>query len=193
MICPNEGSEIHAVKISAHYERPLILEQCMNCGGIWFDESELYYAKHGEAQKIEALNMDALRQTTLIQNNVLKCPKDKTALVRFNDRYFPAEIIIEKCHVCNCFWLNRGEFTKYQNFREERRKPKKANALDKKFDTDVKRLLAQHKQDGVIDALGKLGRFLSQPIDRYTITPLEPEKNTFAENLILNVILTILK
>ena len=41
------------VKTVAHYGRPLILDQCEKCGGLWFDRMELFETKHGEAEKIE--------------------------------------------------------------------------------------------------------------------------------------------
>jgi hypothetical protein len=38
MKCPNDNTEMYQVKIEGHYSRPILLEQCKECGGIWFDE-----------------------------------------------------------------------------------------------------------------------------------------------------------
>ena len=49
MKCPNDSTEMCQVKIEGHYGQPILLEQCKECGGIWFDEMELFSARHGEA------------------------------------------------------------------------------------------------------------------------------------------------
>ena len=76
MFCPNENIEMHQVRIESHYGQPIILEQCNKCGGIWFDESELFRAKQGEAEEIELLDSEILRNPSKIEKSVLICPRD---------------------------------------------------------------------------------------------------------------------
>ncbi|MFC2032361.1 zf-TFIIB domain-containing protein, partial [Chloroflexota bacterium] len=80
MICPNE-------KIESHYGQTVILDQCAKYGGIWFDRFELYSVKQGQAEKMELLNIDTLRTSSLIENPELLCSRDSVKLVRFSDSF----------------------------------------------------------------------------------------------------------
>ena len=107
------------VEIASHYGGPIFVDQCERCGGIWFDESNLFRAKQGEAEKIEALNAEMLRTPSVIENSTLCCPRDRGVMLRFTDKYFPQDIVLVRCPSCHGIWLNRGTFTKYQQFRQK--------------------------------------------------------------------------
>lgn len=192
MICPNDKIEMRQVKVESHYGQSVIVDQCPECGGIWFDKLELYSVKQGQADTLEPLNVDILHSPSLIENSKLICPRDNAKLARFVDPYFPKEIIIVRCPVCDGLWLNRGEFTRYQHFRQERISQKERTAADVKLGQDVEYVLEQNETGGAEDSLGRLGRFLSTPLDRTTWRPLEPEKLTEKEQISLNVILNAL-
>jgi Zn-finger nucleic acid-binding protein len=198
MICPNDNIEMQQVKIISHYGQPIFLEQCKCCGGIWFDESELYRAKQGEAEKIELLDSVILRTPSTIESSIHVCPRDKTDLFRFMDPYFPKDIIVERCPTCNGFWLNRGEFAKYQEARQELlRPPKEKNPEDIKLEEDIKRILELHQTGDNDDLLKRLGKFLSKPLDTNAVIPLESTQRSNEEgnslNLLLNILMTILR
>jgi Zn-finger nucleic acid-binding protein len=197
MICPNDHIEIQPVKTESHYGQTVVLDQCPQCGGLWFDESELYMVKQGKADQIESLNIDLLRSPTTIENEELLCPRDQTKLVHFSDPFFPREIIIARCPQCSGFWLNRGEFIKYQNYRQSLQKPREVTIVDEKLEREMARILAEHKTGDTTDTLGKLGSFLSTPVDSLTWHPLEPgqlsDKEKNAYSLILNVLSIILR
>jgi Zn-finger nucleic acid-binding protein len=165
MICPNDKLEMQTVQIKSFYGQPIFLEQCKGCGGIWFDQSELYRAKPGEAEKIELINADNLRNPTVFQAVDHFCPRDQTGLFKFTDPYFPREIVVERCPTCEGFWLNRGEFTRYQKMREEMMRPKAKTPEDIKLDADIKQVLELQQKDVVDSPLAKLAQFLNQPID----------------------------
>lgn len=194
MICPNENVEMRQVGIESHYGQLITLEQCPECGGIWFDESELFRAKQGEAQKIELLDSAILRTPSKIEKTVLLCPRDKTELTRFNDRYFPKGIILERCPLCSGIWLNRGEFTKFQKARQELQH-KENGSEDKKMKKDVERILAAYQARSNTRTLEKIGSFLSTPFDRNTLQPLENSgtNKEIAANSLLNVLMLIFK
>jgi Zn-finger nucleic acid-binding protein len=197
MICPNDNIEMRQVKAESHYGQPVVLDQCPGCGGIWFDHFELYKARQGEADKIELLDAGNLRTSSKIKNTGLLCPRDRVKLVHFSDPLFPKDIIIARCPACNGFWLNRGEFTKYQKYRETLKKPREITPEDVKLEKDIERILAEHQAGKKTDTLGKLGKFLSTPMDSATMQPLEPdkisEKEKGAIGLILNALLLILR
>ena len=192
MICPNENSEMRQVKVESHYGQAVILDQCPECGGIWFDKSELYMAKPGEADKIELLDVDILQNPSAIEKSELICPRDRGKLVRFTDPYFPKDIIIVRCPICEGLWLNRGEFVKYQNFRQSKWKPREITPEEEKLEQDLKAMLAAHNNGDNTELLGKLGNFLSTPIDSQTWQPLEPNKFSQKEGVTFNLIINIL-
>ena len=197
MNCPNDNTEMHQVKILSHYGQSLFLEQCEHCGGIWFDESELYRAKQGEAEKIESLNSEILLTPSQIDSVQLLCPKDGAKLFHFTDNNFPKDIILERCPKCEGFWLNRGEFTKYQKARQEFLRPREKTPEDKKLEEDIEIILSEHQTEAGNDVLKRLGKFLSTPLDRNTLLPIEStEKLPEAEkavNAALSVLTTLLR
>ncbi len=167
MKCPNDGTEMVPVKIESHVGQTIVVDQCPECGGIWFDRSELYRARQGEADRIEMVNTDSLRAPSNVAAT-LHCPRDESPLARFEDKYFPTEIVVARCPACDGFWLNRGEFTRYQNLRFDRRN----RAIeDKRLEEDIQRLLATNHPESTSEALTRIANFLSTPIDRQTLRP----------------------
>lgn len=164
MLCPNDSTEMHDVRIAGHYGEPIIVDQCEECGGVWFDESELFRAKQGEAEKIEALNSAILRTPTTIENPSLICPRDDAAMQRFTDRYFPQDVVLMRCPSCRGIWLNRGVFTKYQQFRQELMRAKRS-PQDEKLKERIAQLTASYESGCSTGTLRRLGEFLSTPID----------------------------
>jgi Zn-finger nucleic acid-binding protein len=161
MLCPNDNTEMRQVKIVSHYGGPIFVNQCGKCGGIWFDESELFRAKQGEAEKIEALNTEMLRTPSMIENSTLFCPRDHGAMHQFTDKYFPKDIVLVRCQLCHGIWLNRGIFTKYQQFRQELMRREKS-AQDKKMKA---RGEASHQKERSTGTWGRLLEFLSTPME----------------------------
>jgi Zn-finger nucleic acid-binding protein len=173
MLCPNENIQMVPVKIEAHYGQIILLDQCPQCGGLWFDKLELYRAKLDQAEKIEKLDAALLNNTTVMQNSKLICPQDRMELIRFNDSYFPQGIIVAKCPVCDGFWLNRGEFTKYQKARLAAKQPREViiSESNAKLNEDMQRILAQYQTGNSTDSLTRLSKFLSTPMDTVTLRP----------------------
>jgi Zn-finger nucleic acid-binding protein len=196
MKCPNDNTEMCQVKIEGHYGQPILLEQCKKCGGIWFDEMELFSARRGEAEKIEVFDSKRLWTPTNIEKRILRCPLDQSELFRFKDRYFLKGIILERCPSCNGIWLNRGDFTKFQQARQELKRPKERGSEDKRLEEDIKRILSANHAEAASNTLEKLGGFLSMPIDRATLLPLEQSEKQLEQgktgNLILDVLMLVL-
>ena len=200
MNCPNDNAPMHQVQITANYGQPLFLDQCDCCGGIWFDESELYRARQGEADKVDLLDTYILTKSTPIVNPVHCCPKDGTNLIRFTDPNFPAGIFVERCPTCTGFWLNRGEFSKFQHARQELLRPKEPSAEDKKLQEQVQLILAEYQADRNNSTISRLQSFLTKPLDVKGILPLNSQDSdddsSNAGNTIsavLNVLTTLLR
>ncbi len=165
MLCPNDSTEMFPVKIESHYGQVIVLDQCQKCGGIWFDKLELTRARLDQAAKIEQVNTALLVNPTQLNNSRLLCPHDRNILTQFDDKYFPQGIIVAKCPACEGFWLNRGEFARYQNARQIMKQPKEIVISENKFDNDIQRILAQYQSGNSSDTLARLGKFLSTPVD----------------------------
>jgi hypothetical protein len=88
-------------------------------------------------------------------------------------------------------------FTKYQKFRQELNRPKDRSAEDKRLEESINQLIASHQSRRTTETLGKLGRFLSTPLDEYSsLPPDSPQKAPAAENAVnvaLNILMTILR
>ena len=164
MLCPNDSTGMRQVKIVGHYGRPIFVDQCAKCGGIWFDEAELFRAKPGEAEKIEMMDAEILRTPATIENSTLICPRDDAKMRRFTDRYFPQDIVLVRCPSCQGIWLNRGMFTKYQQFRQELMRSKKKSPQDKKLKELVGQLVESYESERSTETLRKLGDFLATPM-----------------------------
>ncbi len=161
MTCPHEPSELQVVKINSHYDQPIIVEQCVSCGGIWFDADELWSVKSNEAKKIDLLNTTTLRAPSVIKNKTMHCPKDQTKLRQFHDANLPTEIIIEQCPKCHGLWLQRGEFHKYQQHRDKLNEKIELNKKEKKFTQQIDRTLALYSQQPTLDAINRTTAVLS--------------------------------
>jgi Zn-finger nucleic acid-binding protein len=172
MKCPNDNTEMSQVKIESHYGQPIVLEQCKECGGIWFDETKLFRARNGESEKIEMFDSKSLWTPTNMANQIRRCPLDQSVLIRFKDRYSLKGIILERCRSCNGIWLNRGDFTKFQHARQELKRPKDRSSKEPRLQEDIKSILASYSAETANNTLEKLGTFLSTPIDRGTLQPL---------------------
>ena len=156
---------MHQVRISTHYGQLITVDQCEKCGGIWFDESELFRARQGEADRIEALDPGILHSPSMTDDSKLFCPRDKTEMHRFTERHFPSDIILVRCLSCRGIWLNRGMFTTYQRFREELMRSKEKSPEDRRLEASINELVEAYRAGRSSDTLKNLGEFLSTPVD----------------------------
>ena len=184
---------MHRVKIAGHYGEPIVIDQCKTCGGVWFDESELFRAKQGEAERIEALDAAMLQTATTIENPRLICPKDEAAMQLFTDRYFPTDVVLVRCPSCHGIWLNRGTFTKYQQFRQELIHEKKS-PQDEEVKERIAHLVASYEAGSSNETLKRLGEFLSTPVDSGRTPDLGDASDARGiAGLALTTLLTILR
>ncbi|MFT5140619.1 MAG: Zn-finger nucleic acid-binding protein [Lysobacterales bacterium] len=196
MYCPNDHVKMHHTAVPAHYGQKIVLDQCEGCGGLWFDALELYQTKLGADEPIAELDTDALLAPTGIDHSPALCPRDKTLLSQFQDSRFPKSIALLRCSACQGFWLNRGEFTKYQQARQDL-KATDAKKPEEELDDTVKQLLASHRTGSSSDAIASAAAFLSTPVGLNTAFPLGTSNETDDDNnkldMFLNVLITVLR
>ncbi len=197
MFCPNDNGMLHHKAVPSHYGQKVIIDQCEDCGGLWFDAFELYRIKPDGDELVEDLNSTTLRATTDITTTTLRCPRDKTVLSQFNDSRFPEGIILMRCSKCQGFWLNRGEFTRFQQAREALKAPKEKSLEDEILDQKVQKLLAAHHAGSSSDVLARAGAFLSSPVGASAVgsgnSGHEIGQNENHLNTILNILTVILR
>ena len=192
MLCPNDNAEMYEVRVDSHYGLPVWLDQCPKCGGIWFDKSELFMAKHGEAEKVDLLDTVLLSKKSVMQTAKLICPRDNTELVRFTDRYFPQDIVLVRCPVCDGMWLNRGEFKKFQTVRRELQRSREKSIQDNKFEKDIKNILAMYRSGNTSETITNLGKFLSTPVDELNPQAADEAEAAPAGHTAMDTVLSIL-
>lgn len=197
MLCPNDRTEMHQVRTVAHYGQQISVDQCQKCGGIWFDESELFQAKLGEAERIEALDTGILCTASVAECSELICPRDHTLMHRFADPCFPEDIILVRCPSCHGIWLNRGVFTRYQQFRRELMRPRETTPQDEQLQERINQLLEAHESGASSETLRRLGEFLSAPVEGSTpISLAHPQMPASAESaaaVALSTLMAILR
>jgi Zn-finger nucleic acid-binding protein len=183
-ICPACGVPMRVVESSTKYDIPLRIEQCDSCGGLWFDDPEMYLVKMGEAAQIDGVDREKLREPVVTKKLALYCPNDHELLKIFKDPFFPKSLEIETCPRCHGFWLNRGEFASYQEHRQAHidryqapiEKPKTSIASDPEFEAQLDRLMALSSANN-LQGVANFAKFLSQPIDPITRRPLSGGPN----------------
>lgn len=65
---------------------------------------------------------------------------------RFTDKYFPQDIVLVRCPSCHGIWLNRGTFTKYQQFRQKLM-PKKKSSEEERLEKSIAPLAVAFKYE----------------------------------------------
>ncbi|MEK7678847.1 MAG: zf-TFIIB domain-containing protein [Deltaproteobacteria bacterium] len=115
--CPECAVPLRQVYAEATYGRVLLLDQCHDCKGVWFDRWELYFLKDSSAASLSAIDVGpflAIRpvgaQPPIIPPLVKRglCPRCSKDLVQFKDPVFPEDSSVLRCHACSGLWLNRG-------------------------------------------------------------------------------------
>lgn len=166
--CPDCNNNLKEVLAYTHYGSKIKLDQCFGCGGIWFDDLELYPVKKEEVEKLENADLKKLQENSFLGGGNGLCPICLDKLEIFKDYNFPAQLEVEYCKKCRGIWMNRGEATDFKIW-QERKKSKKEETIteeDRKFQEGVKSLL-ESSRDKNFETIGKIGKILSAPIDRY--------------------------
>lgn len=161
MKCPNCKNELKKVQSeSACKGLEINIDQCFVCGGIWFDQYELYQIPAKEAYKIDQLDKKAFDKETKIKD-VLYCPKDEFKLVSLKDSNLPKKIDMERCNKCGGIWLNRGNFTAFkENIKKHR---------SKKISPEIEQLIkSQSISSEYVQLASRIVEVLMSPVNPLT-------------------------
>ena len=122
--CPQCGREMAEVAARATPGILIQLDQCKQCGGIWCDKWELFPLDSAEAEKLDPVDENLLRNSVLPTKKTLYCPRCADELAVFADPILPKEIQLQRCRHCDGLWLNRGQFRRYKEYQRSTRHKK---------------------------------------------------------------------
>ncbi|MDO8427307.1 MAG: zf-TFIIB domain-containing protein [Deltaproteobacteria bacterium] len=166
IFCPGCGGDLKEAYAEATYGRFLLLDQCPDCGGVWFDKWELYFVKAKAIKGLGEVDLKALASPVVEKAGSDKCPRCEVGLIPFTDPFLPKDASIKRCTQCHGLWLNRGELGKYARHKESF---KKDNGLFKP-DMETLRRLQKELDVSNISAPSTLGLAgLDEP-------PIEPKE-----------------
>lgn len=166
------------VELSSHYGAELIIEQCHQCGGLWFDVVEIFSARKGSAKELQELrakeiDLPDLYDNTRLPSKKLSCPIDGQQLKPFSDQRYPEGLHVMHCVLCGGMWLNRGEFHVFEKHREairdrcvpeeKREKTAEEKKKDAEFNEVMRQVYEQAMDAGDDRAILQLTEFLAGP------------------------------
>jgi len=166
--CPDCGRDLREVIASSRYGIKMKLDQCFECGGIWFDNLELYPLPKDEIERIESIKLDKLQEDSCLGTGKKMCPKCKIELENFKDYNFPKDLEAEHCKECGGIWMNRGEAVEFKEWQEEKKKSSAyPEEKDKEFHDKMRKLLEGYHDKNFenMGNMGNMGKMLSLRID----------------------------
>lgn len=109
ILCPRCNKSLNEIVLKSHYGTPVKLDMCNSCGGIWFDNFELWFvAKTALRNSIINTSVDL----TLYRLNP-NCPKCKLSLFLLKDYSIPKTIQIWRCSTCNGNWIDNSSLFQF--------------------------------------------------------------------------------
>jgi Zn-finger nucleic acid-binding protein len=114
MLCPKDK-----VEMVQHDLEGVLIDECLLCGGIWFDQGELDAAKDALEPDTNWIEVELWRDEDRFNLSLSdkECPKDSNNLVCL--KYGDAEVEVEYCLKCRGIWLDQGELKKIISSLEE--------------------------------------------------------------------------
>lgn len=114
MKCPKDQHNLKSASLKG-----IQIDECPQCGGIWFDRDELRKAKDKTDDDLRWLDFELFDEDADKYNpqpSSKKCPKDQTNMASLE--YMDSKVIIEKCDTCRGIWLDKKEFEKIIKYLE---------------------------------------------------------------------------
>lgn len=116
MKCPGCQNDLQPVNCKG-----IVIDECLNCKGKWFDRDELRKAKDSADESLRWLDFDPFSKEAeqlSIASEEKKCPKCSNNLASL--KYMDSTIVIDKCLQCKGVWLEPKELTRIIRYLEKR-------------------------------------------------------------------------
>jgi len=141
--CPACSGKLVPILVKSHYGTDVPIDVCNHCGGVWFDEMELFAAKPDEVEATiaRAGNDSATRFTNLVPatdldeiqhaaSRILICPRCAQSLGEST----AFEVMLHLCPGCGGIWIGKQELIAFKAKQKERieRQRKDAFAAESK-------------------------------------------------------------
>lgn len=107
--CPSCSVKMECVATNQIYGQRLEIDQCARCGGIWFDDMEIYTVAPDSLEEVKAVSGDLFSSlhSTQSQNDIsLTCPNNHGSLQEFDHDKFSEHIKMYNCIMCNGTWAH---------------------------------------------------------------------------------------
>lgn len=166
--CPNADGCLKPVVALDRQGAKIALDQCDNCGGVWFDRYELFRLDEKEAGKIDSVDEARFRQPAG-QHPQPICPRCGIGLNQFRDANIPENIQLLSCDQCGGFWVNHGALAAYADYRVNRGH----NELDPQLAEAYEKMLRSESGQGLLRGLDEFGHSIGGPRDFLTGLPLD--------------------
>ncbi|MFN4219383.1 MAG: zf-TFIIB domain-containing protein [bacterium] len=161
--CKTRGEIYHLKK--ANLEN-IEIDICENCGGIWFDKSELGQAVKISSEEIQKLT-NILENTNQVEKEdvELNCPRCDIPMMKYRYMY-TSNIYIDSCEKCEGIWIDKGELIQIINYLEESSKidPEKEAAILQKI-SQIK-MEYQLKEKEFVDSLVRMDNTARNPVSK---------------------------
>jgi heat shock protein HtpX len=120
LTCPDCGAALAPATIESHYGVPIPVDRCPACGGIWFDDLELYMAagRRLAAAGHGPVNGHAAAGGTGAGSH--QCPRCRVPLTRAPNQGMPADIAVFECSSCRGAWMRSADLVRFGEFRLRR-------------------------------------------------------------------------
>ena len=122
--CPQCDREMAEVMARANPGSLIQLDQCRACGGIWCDKWELFPVDREDAERLDTVDENLLRERIQLPQKTLYCPRCADELRVFADPILPPDIVLQRCRHCDGIWLNRGQLRRYKDYQQKTRQQK---------------------------------------------------------------------
>ncbi|NKB88145.1 MAG: hypothetical protein GKS06_07995 [Acidobacteria bacterium] len=105
MNCPECGASLERRNLAS-----VIVDECVECGGIWFDRDELRRAKDAAEPDANWLDFEAWKHTDSVHGKPagMDCPSCEVPLLELT--YGDTGVEIDHCPGCWGVWLAKGRF-----------------------------------------------------------------------------------
>lgn len=117
-VCLTALSEVQSPDI---YGRPLIIDQCPDCHGIWFDRGELFRLNAKTLETTEQHPTAKASGTLPLFPNAAAaytCPACRTGLVQLHEATWPKQTHAWQCRGCLGLWLGEDDVHSFMAFRQ---------------------------------------------------------------------------
>ncbi|MGB9735413.1 MAG: zf-TFIIB domain-containing protein [bacterium] len=127
MKCPNCDIEMNQCSVELTPGTSVTVDQCHECGGVWFDRNELYQFREIPDTILE-IDREKLAKPVSVKEH-LNCPVCHTPMFKYTDPIFKNMVVFMLCKNCGGIWMNSSEVMNYAEFRKHFNKNDAAQKL----------------------------------------------------------------